>query len=328
MSQPTISVIVPVYKAEPVFKRCVDSIRNQTYQALEIILVDDGSPDNCGAMCDSFAAEDPRIRVLHKGNGGQSSARNAGLEMATGQYIGFVDSDDWIEPDMYARLYQLLTEHGAQISACGAQLDFEDGSHSYFNPNYPADTRIETFPKVEALRQSILNQKITNSLCDKLYVKSVFSTNRMVVGTIYEDMEVIPKCLETIDLAVYDPTPYYHYDQSGESTTRGQFNAQRLIEADVAYARAQLCKEKYPELYDDAMRLYIMVCLSVIHLSRGIPSCRQGRKDLIRKMKGQLPEGAVATLSRKDKVKLQALRIGAPVFDALMVLNDLRKGKK
>ena len=107
MSEPKISVIVPVYKVEPYLRKCLDSIVGQTYQNLEIILVDDGSPDGCGAICDEYAAQDKRVRVIHKANGGVSSARNAGLTAATGEWIGWVDSDDWIEPDMYERMLEL-----------------------------------------------------------------------------------------------------------------------------------------------------------------------------------------------------------------------------
>lgn len=103
---PLISVIVPVYKVEPYLRRCIDSIRNQTYTNLEIILVDDGSPDNCGCICDEYAQKDKRILVIHQKNEGLSAARNSGLDRCTGAYIGFVDSDDCIHPEMYERLYQ------------------------------------------------------------------------------------------------------------------------------------------------------------------------------------------------------------------------------
>ena len=117
-SQPKISVIVPVYKTEGLLDRCVESIVGQIYKNLEIILVDDGSPDNCPAMCDGWAEKDSRIRVIHKENGGVSSARNAALDIATGDYIGFVDSDDWIEPEMYSSLIQKISESGKNIALC------------------------------------------------------------------------------------------------------------------------------------------------------------------------------------------------------------------
>lgn len=118
-----ISVIVPVYKTEQYLNRCVQSITDQTYKNLEIILVDDGSPDNCPEMCDQWAKKDERIKVIHKRNGGISSARNAGLDSATGDYIMFADSDDWMEPDMAEFLYRLIVKYDADISRCGFYFD-------------------------------------------------------------------------------------------------------------------------------------------------------------------------------------------------------------
>ena len=113
-----ISVIVPVYNMEQYLERCVNSIVDQTYRNLEIILVDDGSIDRSPRMCDEYAAKDGRIKVVHKVNGGLSDARNAGLQVATGTYIGYVDSDDWIEPQMYQRMYEACIEHQAQVAVC------------------------------------------------------------------------------------------------------------------------------------------------------------------------------------------------------------------
>ncbi len=325
MNKPLISVIVPVYKAEPFFKQCIDSIRQQTYQNLEIILINDGSPDNCGSMCDAFAAEDSRIRVIHKENGGQASARNAGLDIATGEYIGFVDSDDWIEPDMYTHLYELLTGHEAQISACGTQLDGKHGRIGYLNPDYPANQEIERFSKVEAIRQSIINQKITNSLCDKLYRKNIFDNTRMISGMIYEDMELIPRCLEQAELVVYDPKPFYHYNQTDESTTRGVYSLARMAEADVTYKRACMCQSKYPSLYEDAMRVHIMVCLSILPESRGIQECAAKREELIRQMRGALPAGSIQGLSEKDRLKLRVLRFSPQLYDLILAVKKTIK---
>ena len=114
-----ISIIIPIYKVEEYLDECISSVINQTYTKLEIILVDDGSPDSCPKMCDDWAKKDSRIRVIHKTNGGLSDARNAGIEVATGEYIAFVDSDDYIKPDMIAKLYAALCKEEADISACG-----------------------------------------------------------------------------------------------------------------------------------------------------------------------------------------------------------------
>lgn len=126
MEEGKISVIVPIYKVENYLNRCVESIRKQTYRNLEIILVDDGSPDACGEMCDRYAQEDSRIRVIHKENGGLSDARNAGIEVATGEYIAFVDSDDWIDDKMYEVLYSTLLKYNADIAECSYRNLYAD----------------------------------------------------------------------------------------------------------------------------------------------------------------------------------------------------------
>ena len=127
--QPLISVIVPIYKVEEYLYKCVKSILAQTYTNLEIILVDDGSPDNCPAICDEFAAKDSRVTVVHKKNGGVSSARNVGLDTATGEYIGFVDGDDYIEPTMYETLYKYIVDNNTDVSVINCRIVDELGNH-------------------------------------------------------------------------------------------------------------------------------------------------------------------------------------------------------
>lgn len=322
MDQPLISVIVPVYKAEKYLDKCVKSIQNQTYRNLEIILVNDGSPDRCGEICDVLAKGDPRIRVFHKENGGQSSARNMGLDNMTGEYVGFVDSDDWIEPDMYQRLYSLCVMHNAQISCCGIQKDYLDGHIVYFNPAYPQEKSVELYSMDEALRESLANAKITYSPCDKLYHKTVFSTLRMTVGKIYEDMEIIPKCIEQVEKIVYDPYPFYHYNLTEESTIRGTFNPRRFAEADVALEKAEDYRVRYPHLYDIAMARYIAACLNIIHVSYGVESCAQRRKEMVAAMRGSLPQPAVAALRKQERIKLMALRVSPAAYELLMRIYD------
>ena len=134
-SCPLISVIVPVYKVEKYLDRCINSIVNQTYRNLEIILVDDGSPDNCPAMCDEWAQKDPRIRVIHNPHKGLGSARNTGIDAARGSLIGFVDSDDYVYPNMYQRLYELMTENDADLSVCEYTRVDEEGRKISDNSN-------------------------------------------------------------------------------------------------------------------------------------------------------------------------------------------------
>lgn len=323
MDQPLITVIVPVYKAEAYLEKCVGSIRNQTYGNLEIILVEDGSPDRSGELCDALAREDDRIRVIHKENGGQSSARNAALDVMRGDYVGFVDSDDWVEPDLYERLYRNLIAHSAQISACGVQEMHPDGGISYFNENTLQETECVVYTKMEALRESLRNTKITYSLCDKLFRSDIFAGLRMSVGKIFEDMEIIPFCLEKAETVVYDPRPLYHYNQTEVSTMRGEFNPRKFAAADVALAKAEDYRCRYPELFDEAMAAFIAVSLSAIEQSKGVASCAPKRRELIGMLRAPLDPGAVKALRKNERIKLFALRIGTPAFELLMAVYRL-----
>lgn len=145
----TISVIVPVYKVEAFLRQCIDSIVNQTYRHLEILLVDDGSPDDCGKICDEYAEKDNRIRVFHTSNQGLSSARNFGLQNAAGEFVSFVDSDDWLEPDMYETLLERMEAAGADVSVCGYWFDSVHSSleiqleNAVYTGNQPLQALIE-----------------------------------------------------------------------------------------------------------------------------------------------------------------------------------------
>ena len=317
MSLPLISVIVPVYKAEEYLDKCVQSIRNQTYENLEIILVDDGSPDRCGEMCDAYAQEDARIRVFHKENGGQSSARNLGLDNMAGEYVGFVDSDDWIEPEMYACLYGLVAEHKAKIAGCGIQCDHADGRAVLYNARYPAESRIDLFSTEEALKELTLSEKITNSPCDKLFHKSVFSDIRMSVGKVFEDFEMMPHCLEKTEVFAYDPRPLYHYFMTEQSTTRGKFHRHRFLEAQISVERMAYFKQKYPQLYVYALASHVEICMNIVSASAESEFVQE-RKALIRQLKKAENWPAFPLLSTKRKIKYLLFMLNTNLFSKLM----------
>ena len=165
---PEISIIVPVYKVEKYLDTCVRSILEQTFADFELILVDDGSPDRCGALCDAYAAEDERIIVIHKENGGLSSARNAGIEAARGNYIGFVDSDDSIAPDMYHFLYENMKKEQADLSMCGL-FDVYAGREPKRLPEY-----YRVMGPEEAVEMVLKAETASVSAVNKLYKKEIF----------------------------------------------------------------------------------------------------------------------------------------------------------
>lgn len=311
---PRITVIVPVYKVEAYLERCVESIRKQTYENLEIILVDDGSPDRCGEMCDALAAQDGRIKVIHKENGGLSDARNAGLDAMTGEYVGFVDSDDWIEPEMYEILYRLIQTHGVLVAAGGISADQPDGRAFYTNPAYPADSTEELFSCKEALLELTKHQKITNSVCDKLFHKSIFATLRMTKGIINEDFEIMPTCLETAGGVAYSPVPMYHYVMTGQSIMRGTFRPVRFTESDMSRKRAAYYKENHPDLLPYALANHAEICLNLICFSWKAEDCQNQRKALIRELPRVVDKQVFGLLSNKNKLKYLMCRVSPALY--------------
>lgn len=209
-----ISVIIPVYNVEKYLVRCVESIINQTYQNLEIILVDDGSPDASGSICDSF--EDPRIRVIHKENGGLSSARNAGLDIATGDYIGFVDSDDWIELDMYETMLRMAKENQAKIVCVG---NYEVDSRTGEKKLGLCPKKTECISGEEFTGRMFLWQGWDSSACDKLFHRSLFENQRYPLGQISEDVALIYKITLSSERVAVCGRPMYYYYQRSDSIT-------------------------------------------------------------------------------------------------------------
>ena len=214
-SCPLISVIVPVYKVENYLDQCVSSIVNQTYRNLEIILVDDGSPDNCPAMCDEWAQRDSRVRVIHKANGGPDTARNAGLDAAKGEYIGTIDSDDFIDPDMYEKLYILLTENDADISMCDF-VQVDENGQSLDNQEEPMkDELISREQMLQKFSQLRIHYYYT---WNKLYKAEIFRDIRFI-GGIHDDTGTIHRILGAAKKMAISSEQLCFYRRRAYSTT-------------------------------------------------------------------------------------------------------------
>ena len=179
-NKPLISVVVPVYKVEKYLKKCVESILVQSYTNLEIILVDDGSPDNCGKLCDEFSKMDSRICVIHKQNGGLSSARNAGIDIAQGEYIGFIDSDDTIEPYMYEKLYDAIHNDKTKLAVCAVNYVYESGEVL----RKKSTGRDMTFDFYHAMIEMNTHRIFDMGAWSKLYHRDLFDDLRFPVGKI------------------------------------------------------------------------------------------------------------------------------------------------
>ena len=215
---PLISVIVPVYNVAAWLPRCVDSVLTQTYQNLEILLIDDGSTDASGEICDAYAEKDPRIRVIHKKNGGLSSARNAGLDVSNGQYLGFVDSDDWIEPEMYAEMLALMERNEAQL-VCAGRYDVDGDTGKKTIGLCPK--RQECNTGEELAGRLFLWDHCDSSACDKLYRRELFDGIRYPEGKTCEDVPVTYRLALKAHRAVLCDKPLYNYFHRSGSISKG-----------------------------------------------------------------------------------------------------------
>ena len=208
-----ITVIVPVYKVEKYLNKCVESIVTQTYSNIEIILVDDGSPDNCPKICDEWAEKDNRIKVIHKKNGGLSEARNVGIKKATGDYISFVDSDDIISVNMYKNMMNLMIKNNADIVTCEFAR-FMDGE----KPKFKNESNFKIYNSQDSLKK-LLTEKISNHVCNKLFKKQLFCGIEFPTGRNYEDIMVMYKLILKIKKLITCNGLYYGYMSRENSIT-------------------------------------------------------------------------------------------------------------
>lgn len=217
MIEPLVSVIVPVYNVEKYLEKCVNSLLQQTYKNIEIILVNDGSTDESGKMCENLAQEDDRIKVFHKKNGGLSDARNYGVERATGEYIGFVDSDDYVHERMYEKLLSTILRHDAEMSECTVTRVYKNTTIDFYSSD---DFEFQVDSK-KYLEEYLLNERVYGSAWCKLIKAEIAKKIKFPVGKIYEDafysLELI-KILKKI--VIISDSLYYYYIREGSITTK------------------------------------------------------------------------------------------------------------
>lgn len=303
---PEISIIVPVYNMEKYLSQCVESIMAQTFTEWELLLVDDGSKDNSGTMCDEWAKRDERIKVIHKENSGQADSRNMALQIAKGRYIGFADSDDWTEPTMYATMLSTAKQHDADIVICGYWDEYTNKSKVYND-----DNDIVEYTRDEALERLIYDNEIRSYLWDKLFKREVL-TDEMPKGMIFEDYAIMPRWFANAQKIVSVHVPLYHYRQRRGSTiysdpakTRYMFfraeqmRCKFLIEKSIMPGRAEewqayLCKIGVQE----SKRIAREIKDKALAL-RYIESIAQELKDF--------PESVTSLLTKKTQRRLQRL---------------------
>ena len=212
MEEDLISIVIPVYKVEKYLEKCIESVLKQTYTNLQIILVDDGSTDNCGKICDEYAKKDSRIEVIHKANGGLSDARNVGISKAKGRYIGFVDSDDYIKENMYEILLNLIKEYNADASICNL-YDVIEGKEYIRNKN----NGIQEYSRLDILKEVLLDKNIQSYAWNKLYKKELFDEVKYPIGKKYEDIGTTFYIFEKCNKIVVTSEPEYYYLKRSDS---------------------------------------------------------------------------------------------------------------
>lgn len=246
---PEISVIVPVYKVEAYLPRCIDSILAQTFTDYELWLVDDGSPDNCGRICDEYAKREARIHVIHKPNGGLSSARNAALDVCAGRYIGFIDSDDWVAPDFLETLHSALVDFGTDISVCGMVNHYDDGRETVLYEPSQIPCVVEG--------DSIFDTLYQPCAPNKLYPTHIFKGVRYPEGRWYEDVFAYNKILPKIHrLAYTGKNSYYYFIREG-SIIHTDYCLKSTELIDACDERAQMLDRVTQPRHANMARLHI-----------------------------------------------------------------------
>ena len=248
-----ISIIVPVYNVEQYLEKCVNSIINQTYKNLEIILVDDGAIDTSGKMCDELAKIDSRIKVYHKENGGLSDARNYGVERATGEYIGFVDSDDYIDSEMYEKLYEAIKKENTDVAECNLKIIYPDRVELFTEKKY-----YSVCTKQEYLEEYLKIEKVFGSACVRLINSKIAKKINFPLGKLYEDTYYAYGLINVVDSYVIMDAPYYNYLMRENSITNARFNPRIFDLIEIVEEFHSTVYENYPGLEEaaDCRRMY------------------------------------------------------------------------
>lgn len=234
----TISVIVPIYKVEKYIHRCIDSILNQDFLDYELILVDDGSPDNCGKICDEYEKKDNRIKVIHKKNGGLSSARNAGIDIMSGKYVTFIDSDDFIHPSMFSSMINEMEKQSADIAVCSFLRTATDVEPQKISKEY------KSFNNFQSVKMLYTEGITFITACGKIYKSSLFENIRYPHGKYHEDEFITYKLLYSSEKVIFSEEQLYFYYVNPESITQSSFSEKHLDALDAFVERTNYFAEK------------------------------------------------------------------------------------
>ncbi len=314
MNEPKISIIAPIYNTAEYLPRCIESLVGQTYRNIEIILVDDCSPDNSADICDGYAAKDDRITVIHHDeNRGLSAARNSGLAAASGEYIAFIDTDDYVELDFIEFMYKLLKDNDADISACGVYTVFTDGTKE----NQSEDKSLLIMDAHEALERMCYNDSFFVTTWDKLYKRELFDGIHFPEGKLFEDTGTTYRLVGKAGRLVANAeSPKYYYVRTPNSITVSGFSMRKLDYIEMADNMAQYIIDKYPDLKSAAERKQMHACFSTLsQLANSGTRNKEVEKQLILRI-NQLRASVIRNprTPRRDKFAIIALMFGFGFF--------------
>lgn len=264
---PLISIVVPVYNVEQYLEKCVESLIRQTYSNIEIILIDDGSVDESGKICDKYGDKYNNIIVVHQTNKGLSGARNSGIEISKGDYIAFVDSDDFVTDNYIEYLYDLLKKYEADISMC-SNYKFFEGEKLHTNEK-KIKIKIKQFTAEEALEDLLYRKNITAYACGKLFKKELFKEVCFPERQLFEDLSTIYKLLDRCKKVCWSSAENYYYLQRKNSIVNSEFNTRKLSVVDTGIEICEFIKEKYPDILGAAIS---KVFISSVDMYRRIPN--------------------------------------------------------
>lgn len=306
-----ISVIVPIYNVEKYINKCIDSIIDQTYTNLEIILVDDGSPDNCGKICDEYAQKDERVRVIHKENGGLSDARNAGIDVAKGKYVSFVDSDDYVEQNYIEILYNCIKEYNTNIAIGSHRVIYKNGT--IINKETGENSKL---PAEKVLERILYDNGIDLTANAKLYDIKLFESIRYPKGRVFEDAATTYKLIDACQEISFVSKSIYNYAIRGNSITNVKFSKEKM---DLVISTKEMCdyiKNKYPNLEKACNRRLMYAYLSTLsQLAKSKEKFPEEEKEMMRYVKSNRKNVLKdSNVPKRDKMGIISLSFGFKTY--------------
>ncbi len=304
-----VSIIVPVYNIEKYLRQCIDSLVAQTLKDIEIILVDDGSPDSGGEICDEYAEKDERIKVIHKKNGGLSDARNAGIDLAEGDFIGFVDGDDLVLPDMFEALYRACIENKTEMAACDRSFHTREDA-----PELPVSLKRCRVLTSEEFFSEVLKHPDTVSMgvWNKLYGKHLFDNLRFPVGKMHEDNATLYRLVFQIDRVAYIPVQYYIYAKRPGSITSMSYGSRDYDRYEADHNMYLYITSNHPAVTAQATE---HLCISNLSIAQNMVKSRVHDRAMYKKVKKENRELLPAvrqngSLTRREMTEIRFMCYG------------------